>query len=305
MVRTLAFNKKGFFLCLSFLILLIFTACSAQEKPDDGRLKVYTSFYPVYDFAAKIGGDKINLKNIVPGSAEPHDWEPTPKDMQLIADADMLIYSGYGMEQWLEKLTAAAENDALLLVEAGEGVITENTDGGIYDTDPHIWISIKNAVLEMENIKNALCQADSENASYYEDNFMKYKAEFEALDKEFEEFVSGCDKKDIIVSHAAFSYLCQDYGLNQIAISGLSPEEEPEPSRMAEIVDLAKQNDIKCIFFEPNSDKKAAQILADEIGAEMLELNPLECLSEAEQENGNDYLSIMRKNFQALKEALK
>lgn len=311
-MKILVFKKFKNILLILFA-LLIFTSCSSDNNADDNtdnnnRLNIYTSFYPVYDFTSKIGGDKISVKNIVPTGTEPHDWEPTPKDMQSIAEADMLIYNGLGMEQWVEKVTSAVGNDNLKLVEASNGVelitVGDNSQTDYYDTDPHIWTSIRNAVIEMENIKNALCEADSENSDYYEENFNKYKSEFEALDKEFEDFVSNCSKKDIIVAHDAFSYLCRDYGLNQIAINGLSAESEPEPSKMAEIVDFAKNNNIKIIFYEELISPKAAQTIANEIGAETTALNPLEGLSESEEANGDDYLSVMKKNLEAIKKAL-
>lgn len=303
------------------LCLCVFSACtSGGETADNGKLKVYTSFYPIYDFTSKIGGDKIEVTNIVPTGTEPHDWEPTPKDMQAIANADMLVYNGLGMEHWVEKVTNAVGNDKLVLVESSNGInlITEHTDdhkeeeehfgedghNHDHDTDPHVWTSIRNAITQMENIKNALCEADSENAAYYEENFNKYKLEFEALDKEFESFIASCEKKDIIVAHDAFSYLCKDYGLNQIAINGLSAEAEPEPSRMAEIVEFARENDIKVIFFEELVSPKVAQTIAKEIGAETMVLNPLEGLSDEEVVSGDDYLSVMRKNLEAIKKAL-
>ncbi len=300
-MRILVSDKKKFFIIFAFLFLFAFAGCSSKEKADDGKLDVYTSFWPVYDFASKIGADKINVKNLVPASAEPHDWEPTPEDMQNIADADMFIYNGYSMEPWLDKLIEAVQNDNLIVVEAGADIVS---DKDASEADPHIWLSLKNAVKEMENIKNALCLADEKNSQFYEENFKKYKSEFEALDNEFYEFISNCSQKNIITAHSAFYYLCHDYGLNQISIRGLSPEEEPSPAMMAEIVDFAKQNNIKYVFFEPSSDKKTAQTIADEINGEILPLDPLECLSEEQIKNGEDYLSIMRKNLNALKTAL-
>lgn len=322
-MKILVFNKKKS--CFKFIsialslimTLAIFSGCSsADNKPsDDGKLMVYTSFYPMYDLTSKIGGDKINVTNMVPTGTEPHDWEPTPKDMQAIANADVLVYNGLGMEQWIDKVTGAVDNDKLILVEASKGIdlITSysdheeehsDNDNHDHDTDPHVWTSIRNAIVEMENIKNALCEADSENSAYYEENFNKYKAEFEALDKEFSDFTSSCKNKNIVVAHEAFSYLCRDYGLNQIAINGLSAEAEPDPARMAEIVDFAKKNNVKVIFFEELVSPKVAEVIAQEVGAETMVINPLEGLSDEEVNNGDDYLSVMRKNLEALKKAL-
>lgn len=320
-MKILVSNKKNIFKLISLAISIIMTlslisGCSNEKQvTENGKLMVYTSFYPLYDLTSKIGGDKVNVTNMVPTGTEPHDWEPTPKDMGAISNADLLVYNGLGMEQWIDKVTGAVSNDKLILVEASKGVdlITSHSEHKEkhfdeeehnHDVDPHIWTSIKNAIIEMENIKNALCQADSDNSAYYEENFKKYKAEFEALDKEFSDFTSSCKNKNIVVAHEAFSYLCRDYGLNQIAINGLSAESEPDPARMAEIVKFAKENNIKVIFFEELVSPKLAEVIASEIGAETMVINPLEGLSDEELANGDDYLSVMRKNLEALKKAL-
>lgn len=310
MVKTLVYNKNVFIkaaaaFAAAVMTISAFSGCSVRKADNNEKLKVYTSFYPMYDLTKKTAGDKAEVINLVPAGTEPHDWEPTPRDMQAVADADILVYNGLGMEQWIDKVNASVGGEGPMLVEASEGieVISEN-NGGNEDTDPHVWTSIGNAVKEMENIKNALCEADSENAAYYEDNFNKYKAEFEKLDNEFREFTENAEKRDIIVAHEAFSYLCRDYGLNQIAVNGLSAEDEPSPARMTEIIDYARQNNIKYVFAEELSSQKTAETVAKEIGAEIIVLNPLEGLSQEEEDNGDDYLSVMKRNLEAIKTAL-
>lgn len=298
----------GFILILCFITSCI--GCSSKtegtenvEAGKDSRLTVYTSFYTLYDFASRIGGEKVNVINLIPSATEPHDWEPTPRDMLSLEKADMLIYNGLGMESWIEKVTGALENKNIYLLEASNGIETiKGEDGELKNTDPHIWLSLRNAVIEMENIKNAFVGADSENKEYFEENFLKAKEEFLSLDKEYSEKLDSLsqEEKNIVVAHEAFAYLCKDYGLNQIPIEGMSADSEPEPSRISEIIKFAKDQNIKVIYFEELVSPKVANMIADEIGAKTAVLNPIEGLSEEQANNGEDYLSLMKKNLETL-----
>lgn len=290
-------------------VMLITTALSgcnsADEKTNDGKLNVYTSFYAMYDFTKKIGGDKINITNLVPAGIEPHDWEPTTTDIINLEKADMLIYNGAGMEHWAKTILSSLENKDLITVEASSGIalLESHHDKGEV-SDPHVWLSIKGAKAEMEAIKNALVIADPDNATYFQDNYIKYAAEFDTLDQKYTDTLSALVNKDIIVAHQAFGYLCNEYGLNQIAIEGLSADSEPDPARMTQIIQFAKENNIKTIFFEELVSPKVAKTIADEIGAVTAVLNPLEGLSDDEVKNGEDYLSVMEANLAAIKLAL-
>ncbi len=316
---------------------------SADKKEND-RLEVYTSFYPLYDFAVKIGGDKVKVINLVPAGTEPHDWEPATTDILSLEKADMLIYNGAGMEHWVDQVSASLENENLILLEASNGITLldgvehedehagedehadedeqagedkqaedKHTDeneaeSGIEDHegfDPHVWLSIRNGKKEMENIKDAFVKADPDNKDYFEANFVKYAAEFDALDQKFSQELSGLTNKDLIVAHQAFAYLCADYDLNQVAIEGLAADSEPDAKRMAEIIDFARDKEIKTIFFEELVSPKVAETIAAEIGAQTAVLNPLEGLTQEQLNAGEDYLSIMEKNLNALVSALK
>ena len=324
---------KKYLKILVFLIAIFsFTACSKQPKENsikstevvtesvdkkndskDKKLEVYTSFYPLYDFAVKVGGDKVHITNLVPAGTEPHDWEPATTDILSLEKGDILIYNGVGMEHWIYQVTSSLENDSLILVEASQGLTLlegeeeegESESSEETASDPHVWLSIKNAKKEMETIKDAFVKADPDNAAYYEQNFNKYAADFDVLDSKFTNELSVLANKDIVVAHQAFAYLCADYGLNQIAIEGLAADSEPDAKRMAEIVDFAKSRNIKTIFFEELVSPKVAETIASEIGAKTDVLNPLEGLTQEQINAGEDYLSIMDKNLEALVNALK
>ncbi len=323
-------KKTGVLFIVSAFVLALFAGCAGTKSvsagggaavDNPGKLSVCASFYPMYDFASKIGGDRIEMINMVPAGTEPHDWEPSATDITNLEKADVFIYNGAGMEHWAEKVLDSLQNKNLIAVEASNGLTLleghghEEESAGEEDHedeeeheeeafDPHVWLSPQNAKGEMEAIKNAFSQADPENKDYYEANFSKYAAEFDALDSEFKDTLSAFKNRDIIVAHQAFGYLCADYGLNQVAIEGLSADSEPDPARMAEIIRFAKEHDVKVIFFEELVSPKVAETIASAIGAETDVLNPIEGLSDEQLKSGDDYFSVMRQNLAALKAAL-
>lgn len=298
---------------------LLLTGCDAA-RPGDGlaseKLSVVASFYPMYDFALKIGGDRVTVETLVPPGAEPHDWEPSPPDIVRLENADVFVYNGAGMERWAPKVLEALENKELVVVEASRGIALlegghdaheeaaaeEAEAAGSYD--PHVWLNPMHAKTEMVAIKNALIQADPAGKDYYEANFLKYAEALDQLDSDYRQALSGLSNRDIIVSHAAFGYLCEAYSLNQIGIDGLAAESEPDPARMAEIIDFAREHQVKVIFFEELVSPKIAQVIAESVQVETAVLNPLGGLSDAQLAAGADYFSVMRDNLAALKAAL-
>lgn len=305
-------------------------AAETDDTSSDKKLNVMASFYPMYDFATKVGGDKVEVTNMVPAGTEPHDWEPAATDIKDLEDADVFIYNGAGMEHWTEDVLNSLENKDLTVVEASKGLTLlegkeeeededESTDSSSEEKDgedssdseseevtydPHVWLSPLNAKTEMENIKNALVEADPDNKDYYEQNYETYAEKFDQLDQEYKEGLSDTKSKDLITSHEAFGYLCQAYGLNQVGIEGLSPDSEPDASRMDEIIKFAKENDVKTIFFEELVSPKVSETIADEIGAKTAVLNPIEGLTDDEISAGEDYFSVMESNLKTLEEAL-
>lgn len=265
------------------------------------------SFYPVYDFAQKIGGDHVEVTCMVPAGTEPHDWEPSTTDITDLESADVFVYSGAGMEHWVDSVLGSLSNQNLISVEASKGITLregfKDEDGDV-GTDPHVWLAPENAKVEMENIKNAFVEADPDNAADYEANYKKWSAECDTLDKEFRTGLENVSSHDIVVSHEAFGYLCDAYGLTQLGIEGIEADSEPDPARMAEIQDFVKANNVKVIFSEELVSPKVAQTIADATGAQMEELNPLEGLTDEEIAAGEDYFSVMRSNLDELKAAL-
>ncbi len=315
--------KKMLQLIALLLAAALFTACGApdvQSRAEDNKLSVYASFYTMYDFAKKIGGEKADIFVMVPDGTEPHDWEPAASDIAGLEHADVFVYNGAGMEHWAEDILASLNNDALVVVEASKGIALREGHGHEdegeeahaeeeageeeHDFDPHVWLDPNNAKLELAAIKDAFIKADAANTSYYEANYEKWAAEFDALDKAFRDTLSGVSHQEIIVAHEAYGYLCAAYGLTQIGIEGLSPDSEPDPKRMAEIIELAREKNVTTIFFEEMLSPDVANAIAEETGANTAVLSPVEGLTDSERGAGDDYLSVMYKNLEALKAAL-
>lgn len=292
--------------CALFLGIFLLSGCAVRQSQSfssGDRLKIVTTIYPMENFAQEIAGDKAEIINLVPAGVEPHDFELSTGDMQLLEEADVFIYNGAGMEHFVDKTLQAVSNQELVLVEAAKDVPLITAAEEKYD--PHTWLSIKNAVMEAETIKDALCGVDSENADYYEANFEQYKERLLDLADRYEKELSGLSKNTIVTAHEAFGYLCEEYGLTQEALEGLSADSEPDSARMKEIIDFCREQDVQVIFFEELVSPKAANAIAAETGARTEVLNPIEGRTLEQEQEGLDYIGMMEKNLAVLKEALK
>lgn len=316
---------------LSLLLALALAGCGAQgaasaapsaAEPSEAAaepLSVCASFYTMYDFASKIGGDRVAVTNLVPSGMEPHDWEPSAGDLAALEEADVFIYSGAGMEHWVDTVLASLSNESLVTAETSAGIPllagghshddeeeaeADHDEEEAESYDPHVWLNPQYAKLQMAAIRDAFTQADPEGADYYAANYDTYAARLDDLDADFRETLSPLPNHDIVVAHQAFGYLCQAYGLNQIAIEGLSADSEPDPARVAEIITLAQERQVKVIFFEELISPKVAETIADAAGAETMVLSPIEGLSDDRQAAGDDYFSVMEQNLEALSYAL-
>ena len=307
-----------FVLLFSFSVLAGCTGSTANSSTNSstpastGKLSVVASFYPMYDFASKVGGDKVSVTNLTPAGTEPHDWEPSSADMIRLEKAQVFIYNGAGMEHWVDSVLSSLQNKNLVVVEASvkapfldsAGDSSGSTSVESSSVDPHVWLDPEIAKIEMKSILDAFQKADPTDADYFQANYDKYALEFDKLDAEFTAALADVPRKDIVVAHNAFGYLCNAYGLTQMPIEGLSADSEPDAARMSEIIDFVSKNNVKVIFFEELVSPKVAQAIAGETGSTTAVLNPLEGISEADQAAGKDYFSVMRENLKTLVKAL-
>ena len=302
-------------LLIATCVILSATAgCDTSGETDPGdpdTLAVVASFFPMYDFTRKIAGDRADVRLMVPAGSDPHTWEPTAADIADLARSDLFVYSGAGMEHWAEDVIAAAANEGLQVLEASEGIElrsgehTNHDDekpavAGHGEVDPHVWLSPANAKAQMANIRDALTQADPDGAETYQANYEQWAGEADALDTAFRDALAPYVGRGIIVAHEAFGYLCDAYGLEQIAVEGLTPDSEPDPARVAEIIRIAREHDVRVVFFDKTASSKVADAIASEVGARVDVLDPAASVDPDRIENGEDWFSIMRDNLQAL-----
>ena len=283
---------KNIFLIIIILFSIITITCNNNDnKNTSGKLQIYTSVYPIYDFTKKIGGEKIAVYNMTKAGAEPHDFEITSKDMANLSKADLFIYNGGGMEHWVDAVKEALN---IKYVDSSSNINNQN------NLDPHFWLSPKNAKIQMENIKNGLIEIDSESKNYYESNYNLYANRLDELDNKIKISLSNIKNRNLVLTHPAFGHFCKEYSLNQIAIA----RDEADPKAMADIITFIKNNDIKAIFYEEFSSSKLVDSIAKETQIKILTLNPIESLSEENIEAGEDYFSIMEKNLISLLDGL-
>jgi zinc transport system substrate-binding protein len=271
------------------------SSSNAQSSPH--IVQVAASFFPLYDFAKHVGGDKVNVTAMVPIGIEPHDWEPTGQQVAKFQSADLFVYNGAGIDNWANKI------ETKLKVNASEGIpLITNDQGG---HDPHTWLDPVMAKRQVELIRNGLVKADPQNADYYIQNAQSYISQLESLDAKIKSELSTCTKADFIAFHKAFSYFSERYGLHQHSVSGEDPEGEIEPQTLRDLVNFAKQYGIHVIYSEDLIDPRNVQVLADEIpNGKVLVLSPIEGIHEDEQKQGLGYIEKMEQNLENLKEGL-
>jgi zinc transport system substrate-binding protein len=287
------------------IALTTLSACSSDESSSGGTIDVVAAFYPLQFVAERVGGDAVRVTNLAKPGVEPHDLELEPKQLAGIADADLTLYLD-GFQPAVDEAVAAEAKDSSFdvaavqpLNEAPEGQ-EEDEHGG---KDPHVWLDPTRLATIADKVAERLGSVDKDHADAYKLRATNLKAELTALDDEFTKGLRTCARKDIVTSHAAFGYLAKRYNLTQLPISGLSPEAEPSPQRVAEVAALAKEKGVTTIFFETLVSPKVAQTLASEVGAKAEVLDPIEGLR-ADAAPGEDYLSVMRQNLGKLREAL-
>jgi zinc transport system substrate-binding protein len=323
------FGKKVGLLLTSLLVASIVTACgtakpsATQEKTDSqDKVSVYTTIYPLQYVASRIGGQWAEVKNVVPLGVEPHDFEPSAQDMVALSQADLFVYNGAGLEAWVEKavegfdkskVTVVNATDGLTLLEAAEeheeheGEATTESKEHEHEHgqfDPHVWMDPTLLKQQAAKVKDAMVKIDQAHSADYEKHYEQLAADLDALDKEYQAMVAKAKRKEFMVSHSAFSYLAHRYGIEQLAISGISPADEPSPAELKELVEHVKEHNISYVLFETLVSPKVAEVIAREAGVKTAMLNPLEGLTEEEAKAGKDYLAIMRENLETLRVAL-
>jgi zinc transport system substrate-binding protein len=320
----LNYIRKSWFL----LIVLLLSACGASsddKEAKDGTLDVYTTVYPLEDFTKKIGGDHVDVRSIYPPGADEHTFEPSQKDMIKMAEGDVFLYVGMGLEGFVEKAKNILENEDVTVVPASKGIDIEHSDeeqgheeeehsedeeahaddyGHQHDVDPHIWLNPEYSKQMAEVIADTLSKEMPEHKEDFQANLKELNGDLDALDAEFKQMAEAAPHKTFYVSHAAYSYWEKRYGLHQEAIAGLNTSDEPSQQELKKIIEKGKEDNVQYILFEQNVSSRLTEVVQKELGAESLKLHNLSVLTEEDRDENEDYFSLMRKNIDTLKKAL-
>ncbi|HEM6229738.1 TPA: zinc ABC transporter substrate-binding protein AdcA [Streptococcus suis] len=303
--------KKVGLLFLSVSALLL-GACGNSTASEDGKLNIVTTFYPVYEFTKQVAGDEANVDLLVKAGTEVHGYEPSAKDIARIQEADAFVYENENMETWVHDVEGSIDTEKVNVISATEGMLLlpggeeeheghdHNEEGHSHAYDPHVWLSPERAITLVENIRDSLVAKYPEKKDAFETNAAAYIEKLDALDAKYSETLSAAKQKYFVTQHTAFAYLALDYGLKQVSITGVAADEDPTPSRLAELTEYINKYGIKYIYFEENASKSVAETLAKETGVQLDVLNPLESLTDEDMKNGKDYISVMEDNLTAL-----
>jgi zinc transport system substrate-binding protein len=265
--------------------VLAATGCGGNASAGNGREDVVAGFYPPAFAAEQIGGPDVDVTNLTPAGSEPHDIELSVRDVEHVIDADLVLYLGDGFQPAVEEAAGDSQGKALDLLHGLD----------VRDGDPHVWLDPVRYARMVETIGKTLGREAAAGA---------LAARVRALDAEYRAGLADCERHELVTSHAAFGYLAERYGLEQIAATGLSPEAEPGPRDVERVVDLAREHGATTVFVEPLVSPDLAETIAREAGAKTAVLDPLEGLTEDELAAGDDYFSVMRTNLAAIREAL-
>jgi zinc transport system substrate-binding protein len=268
-----------------------------QPQPPKSGLTVLATFYPLYDFASNVAGNRANVSILVPGSVDIHNFEPTPSDIEKVATADMLIINGAGLEPWVPQLLAAIDRPNLKVVDTSQGVDllpvpTEFQRQG-RSIDPHIWLDPIRAKQQVENIAQALMGSDPANAAYYRSNADAYEAKMDALNAQILGEVGAAKTRYFVTFHEAFAYFADRYNLTQIPIQGPF-QEEPTPSDIQSVVSAIRQYHLRYVGYESLENQAIPEAVSTQTNATLIPMDPIEGLTPADLAAGRDYIALMR-----------
>ena len=310
-----AFERRIFFVLL-LVVFLFGPKTFAENSPR--RIKIVTSVFPLMEFAGAIAGERGEVSLLLPPGAEIHTWQPRPSDIVRLSSADLFVYIGGDMEPWLNDILASVRNPSLKTLEASHGISLIETEAtGRFDlqaherehehgaVDPHIWLDFQNDQVIVDRIAAVLSEMDPAGVPDFKKNASACKKKLQILDDTYRKGLKGCIHKVFILGgHAAFGYLARRYGLQQISLYGLSPDSQPTPRKLIEVVELARKHKVKVIFFESYVNDELANVLAKEVNARTLVLNPGANLSKEELKSGVTFFDIMERNLENLKDGL-
>ena len=276
------------------------------------KVKIITSVFPLREFAEAVCGERGEVNLLLPPGAEIHTWRPRPSDIVRISSADIFIYIGRDLEPWLHDILKSVKSTNMRVLEASQGMSLIEEESHEHQhvheheaVDPHIWLDFEIDQIIVDKIVAVLSDVDPEGSSVFRENAAFYKKNLRSLDIKYTKELKSCVHRTLILGgHAAFGYLARRYNLRQISLYGLSPDSKPTPKQLIEVVEQAKKHRIKTIFFEIAVSDDLARVIAREVGARTLVLNPGANLTKEQLKSGVTFFDIMEKNLENLKDGL-
>ncbi len=308
---------------LIFSLLVIGISKINKQSQNEEKIKVIATLFPQYDFAKQIGGDKVDVSLLLTPGTETHTYEPTPQDIINVNKADLYIYTGKYMEPWSDKIANSITSNTQVLdaskninlineeqFEKEHDIVDNNEEESDnshhHEYDPHIWLNPQNAIGMVKNIEEELCNIDPQNKEYYQKNAENYINQLKSLDTEIETTIKESPKNKIAFGGTfAYAYFIQRYNLQYTsAYDSCGENSEPSVTKVKEVIDYMKENNINVIFYQELSAGKIADTISKETGATKLVFHTIHNASQEEINNGETYISLMKKNLQNLKQAL-
>ena len=301
-------EKKFFRIVLKVLVLCFLGMLSIQAKPPN-KIKILTSIFPFYEFAQVICGDRGEVEILIPPGAEVHTWKPRPSDIVKLAKADLFIGVGPVLEPWLDGIIKSVKNPDLKIIHASRILALEEEEHEAQEhshehegIDPHVWLNFEFDIQIVENIGDVLSQMDPNHADLFLENTADCVQRLKDLDRKYQKTLDTCGIRTFIMGgHSAFGYMARRYNLTQISVFGVNPDSLPSPRKLIEVIRLAKELGIKVIFYEAALSDEVARMVAREVGAQTLTLNPGANLTREELQSGVSFFDIMEKNLENLK----
>jgi zinc transport system substrate-binding protein len=289
--------RKSLIIAILLLLSVITASNSYAEK-----IKVIASIAPLADFAKQVGGERVDVKLLLPPGASPHIFEPTPKTMENISDARVFVKIGAGLEFWAEKLIQASGNKRLIIVDSSSGIplIKESHSHGPAGIDPHIWLDPVIASSIVTKIENALIEADPQGAEFYKQNAYIYKKKLSQLDDYIAAKVKTFRIKEYVTFHPAWNYFSKRYGLRVADVIEESPGKEPSPRHLEKIIREINRIGSRVVFIEPQFNPKIAEVIAKESNARVLSLDPI-----GGQKNRETYIDMMKYNISVMESVMR
>lgn len=283
------------------LVLALFFSVSLEAVAAGAQVKVVASIAPLADFARQVGGDRVAVTLLLPPGASPHTYEPTPKTMQSVSQAQIFLKIGAGLEFWTDRLIRAAAGK-IAVIDASEGIrlLKDDGHGGLHGTDPHYWLDPVNCLSVIHTIETAFASVDPANAGLYRRNAAAYRDRLLALDREISERVRGFRTREYVTFHAAWNYFSKRYGLSVAGVIEEGPGKEPSPRHIQRILRELKRFPVKVVFAEPQFSPKIAEAIAREAGGKVLMLDPI-----GGEKGRETYLDMMRYNLAVMEGVMK